>query len=128
MSIASFLTSLFVIAVAPSGSSSSVCACEVLGFSQDSPYVSSEIHNLVTPSLNKLRLASKSFPDRPSSFVLMSSISRTMICLNLELLMSPSFRGRLHGRVVPAKRVDSLYRVDPLSIVIPYYFNITITW
>ena len=38
------------------------------------------------------------------------------------------FRGRLHGRVVPAKRVDSLCRVDPLSIVIPYYFNITITW
>lgn len=31
-------------------------------------------------------------------------------------------RDRLHGRVVPAKRVDSL------RIFIPYYFNITITW
>ena len=32
------------------------------------------------------------------------------------------------GRVAPAKLVDSFCRVDPLSIVIPYYFSITITW
>jgi hypothetical protein len=36
-------------------------------------------------------------------------------------------RGRLHGRVVPAKRVDSLCRVDPLPICIVYYFDISIT-
>ena len=38
-----------------------------------------------------------------------------------------SLRGRLHGRVVPAKRVDSLCRVDPLPLCIVYYFDISIT-
>jgi hypothetical protein len=36
-------------------------------------------------------------------------------------------RGRLHGRVVPAKRVDSRCRVDPLPLCIVYYFDISIT-
>ena len=30
-----------------------------------------------------------------------------------------SLRGRLHGRVVPATRVDSLCRVDPLLLLFP---------
>ena len=38
-----------------------------------------------------------------------------------------TLRGRLHGRVVPAKRVDSLCRVDPLPICIVHYFDISIT-
>ena len=80
-----------IMAVAPSGLSSSASACKKLGFSQNSPLVSSETYSLLTPSLKLLRLASKSFLAKPSSFVLISSSSRTMISHNSDSLMSPSF-------------------------------------
>jgi hypothetical protein len=39
---------------------------------------------------------------------------------NRHVREETSLRGQLHGRVVPAKRVDSLCRVDPLPICIVY--------